>query len=402
MKLNKLDSILNMVMIVGFVVYALGATNSLGVMNTGLGIAFLAWIIKKIKNFNFKVKSTPYDKYIIFFLLAVLFSFIDSWNLARSIDRFQRYIIPIILFYMLVDLEPDLKMIKRLLGSLFIGMLGSICYGLWQYHLGIRRISSTLFVMEFADLLSFTAIYTIIYGIWGKIKTRSKLFWLLISIILVISLIFTRTRGVWVAFIISLGIILILKERRYFIYFLIGMILFFAIAPYFIPKTYVNRFVSIFNLQTNKSNVTRINLWKGALAIYRNHFINGIGLDNFETAIRMDRYLYKPVLSKASAHNNFLQLAAETGSFGVISFVLLFGVILKQLYTYYRLEKNNNFKLLFLSTIGLVVSYLVHGLTEYNLNDRFVGRVVWFMLAISLLLGKRTDKERIDCEYADN
>jgi O-antigen ligase len=81
-----------------------------------------------------------------------------------------------------------------------------------------------------------------------------------------------------------------------------------------------------------------------------------------------------------------LQLAAETGTLGVISFIVLFGVIIWSLYSYYQAAEENHLKLFFLGTLGVIVAYLSHGLTEYNLYDMYVSRLVWFILAISLVL----------------
>ena len=391
METDKYNVLLNNIIVAGFSIYVLGAVISVALMNIGLGVACLAWLIKKIKSFDFKLPTTPYDKYIVFFLLAVGVSFIDSVNLSRSLDDFKRLWIPILLFYILVDTKPSLKVIKSWFGVLFLTMGGSIIYSFVQYQQSVGRVHANIFVMEFASLLTFMAVYTIVYACLGEIKLRTKLLLGLTSIVTLVSLILTKTRGAWLAFIISLSSILFLKNKKYVIYFLVIGILFLALAPTFVPQEYINRFISSFDLEHNKSNITRLNLWHGALLIYQDYYVNGIGLNNFSDLIHKEPYLQQPIVSDAHAHNIFLQLAAETGTVGLVAFVLLFALIIKSLYNYYQLAKNKNLKLFFLGTLGVIISYLSHGLTEYNLPDLHVSRLVWFILAISVILKKNYD-----------
>ncbi|WP_181186400.1 O-antigen ligase family protein [Orenia metallireducens] len=357
-------------------------------MNLGLGVSLLAWVIKKVINKEVKINQTPYDRYIILFLIALLFSFVDSLNLVNSLDYLQRFLIPIILFYLLVDVNPSLKVIRTLLVILFAAILFSLGQSLLQFYSGVARVHGNIFVMEFASILSFFLLYLISYICWGRISLIPRIILGLLSIIGISSLIFTQTRGVWLAFLASLVLIIFIKNKSYLLYFLILVLIFVAVAPQIIPNQYINRFISIFDFKENKSNVTRLNLWRGALLIYRDHWVNGIGLNNFSEVIIKEPYYQEPMVSTAHAHNNFLQLAAETGTIGLISFILLFGFILKDLYVNYKLERNYNLKLFFLASLGTIISYLAHGLTEYNLEDRFVGRLIWFIIAINLILGQ--------------
>lgn len=385
--MKNLDDILDKVIIAGFGLYALGAVVSLGIMNTGLTLAFLAWIIKKIR--DFKIKSTPFDKYVLFFLVAIVFSFIGSWDLLNSINYFKRYLYPILLFYMIIDLNPDVKLIKFFFAIIFITYLGSVSYGLWQYHIGINRIHSNLFVMEYATLLLIVLMYSITYGLWSKDGYKKRVVSIVLSIIFIISLLFTLTRGAWIALVIGICVITAIRDRRILISIIILSSIFLIVAPYFIPDIYVNRFMSIFDIKHNKGNITRLNLWRSALLIYKDHWINGIGLNNFSKVVKLEPYFHESMISTSHAHNNFLQIAAETGSIGLTSFLLLFYVIIKKLYIFYQSTTNHNLKLFFLGTLGVIVVYLTHGLTEYILNDRFTGRLVWFILGISIVLARR-------------
>lgn len=388
--MDNFDKNLDRIIVLGLYLYSLGAVVSSALMNISLGLSFLAWIIKKAR--NFKVESTPFDKYILFFLIAIAFSFIGSWNLSNSIHKFRKcFLTPVFLFYLVVDLNPDLKSIRNFLMIISTVFLGSVFYSLWQHYIGVQRVHSNLFVLEFGTILAMAIIYLVVYIFWYKTGYKKKFFLISLNIILLISLILTLARGAWVALIISVYVIMAIKDKKILIYFLVSCLLFLLVVPYFISDIYIDRFKSIFDTEHDKSNTTRLELWRGALLIYRDHWINGIGLDNFSEVIKMKPYYRESMISTSHAHNNFLQVAAETGSIGLISFILLFIVIINQLYKYYRLAMNNKLKLFYLGTIGMIVVYLSHGLTEYNLNDRFSGRLVWFVIGISIVLARRKD-----------
>ena len=292
------------------------------------------------------------------------------------------YLKNIILFYIFINLELTIKKIKILLLTLLSGVSLSAMYGLYQhYFLNINRISANVFVIEYAGILSMVLMYSLSFLFWGKNKKKEKIILSIYSLLFILNLVLTQTRGAWLAFLFSLFVMILIHNKKYLIYFSVFLIVFIFISQFIVPDIYINRFLSIFELENNRSNVTRINLWKSSILIYKDHFINGVGLDSFEEVIHMDEYSVKPVGTTSSAHSNYFQLAAETGTLGLLSFLLLFFIFLKKFYTSYKREEILEIKILYLATIGMIFSFLVHGGTEYILNDRFLGRIMWFLLA---------------------
>lgn len=389
-----INKTLDKTLIIGFILYAVGAITSLAAINVGLGLALLSWIIKKIINLDFKLRNTPLDYYILAFIIAILLSLVDSVNLGNSMDYVQRLLYPVIIYYLFVNTKPRIKIIKAMLVIIAITMVGSMFYGLWQHYvIGIHRVNGSIFVMEFASLLSFFLIYLIVFSLSRKLKWRIRLGIGLLAILSFLVLVYTGTRGVWIALVLSMVISLFLYNKKYLKYYLIVMVIILVIASFFLPNYYTRRFTSIIDISRDRSNVTRLNLWRGAFLIYRDNWINGIGLNNFEQIIQLEPY-YNPTMGSIKhAHNNFLQLAAELGTLGLVSFVLLITKIIKLLYNYYRKTKGL-LKLFFLANLGVFISYISHGLTEYNLEDKYTTYLVWFLISISYIVYNRwTDKE---------
>jgi O-antigen ligase len=349
-------------------------------------------IFKILREENPKIVPTPFDKFILLFLLAVLLSFIDSYNLINSIDRFSRYIRPVILFYVVVNSNFDKEKIRNLFITFFVGVGFSALYGLYQhYFLNIERISANMFTIEYAGIISITLIFALIYLLWSENKTWINILLTIYSVILILNLLFTQTRGAWLAFILSFIVVALIKNRKHLIYLLIIFLVIVSLSPFIVPDVYVDRFLSIFDIQNNRGNITRINLWKSSILIFKDHFINGVGLDSFEEVIDKDKYLIEPVVSQTSAHSNYFQLLAETGILGIFTFLLLYFNFIKVFYLYYKKSVILNKKLFYLAILGMIFSYLIHGGTEYILNDRFLGMVLWFLLALATSI--LTEKE---------
>jgi O-antigen ligase len=296
------------------------------------------------------------------------------------------------LFYVVVNSNFDKEKIRNLFITFFVGVGFSALYGLYQhYFLNIERISANMFTIEYAGIISITLIFALIYLLWSENKTWINILLTIYSVILILNLLFTQTRGAWLAFILSFIVVALIKNRKHLIYLLIIFLVIVSLSPFIVPDVYVDRFLSIFDIQNNRGNITRINLWKSSILIFKDHFINGVGLDSFEEVIDKDKYLIEPVVSQTSAHSNYFQLLAETGILGIFTFLLLYFNFIKVFYLYYKKSVILNKKLFYLAILGMIFSYLIHGGTEYILNDRFLGMVLWFLLALATSI--LTEKE---------
>lgn len=388
--LNKsnVEFCLDKLIFVGFLLYSFSATFSLALINIGLTLALISFVLKIslkiLRKEEMKFVFTPFDKFILLFLFAILLSFVDSYNLTNSIDRFSRYIRPVILFYILVNSNFNKNDLKNLFIAFLVGTEFSALYGFYQhYFLNMRRISANMFTIEYAGIISITLIFSLTYFLWSDNKILTNILLVLYSLILGLNLLFTQTRGAWLAFILSFTAITLIKNRKYFVYLLIILVFIVSLSSFIVSDVYINRFLSIFDVQNNRSNITRLNLWKSSILIFKDHFINGVGLDSFEEVINKDKYLVEPVMTKTSAHSNYFQLLAETGILGISTFLLLYFNFIKVFYINYKNTCNFNKKLFYLAILGMIFSYLTHGATEYILNDRFFGMIIWFLLALA-------------------
>lgn len=130
----------------------------------------------------------------------------------------------------------------------------------------------------------------------------------------------------------------------------------------------------------NQSNSERILLWKSSWNMFIDHPLTGIGTRNFK-----ELYQTKYILPEAKepylghAHNNFFQILAENGIFGLMSFIYLFGYILFRTWKSYKANNSAIMLAAFLATIG----FLIHGSTEWSFDNPSVSRLLWLILSLA-------------------
>lgn len=112
------------------------------------------------------------------------------------------------------------------------------------------------------------------------------------------------------------------------------------------------RFYATFNL-TEGSNAQRIAIWKESLEIFKNNPLFGIGIGNYV----VEKNILADYRDPSNAHNLYLDIAVETGIFGLAAWlILLFG-------TLWKLSSRANDKRAIFLVAGLVW-FSVHGFFE--------------------------------------
>jgi O-antigen ligase len=112
--------------------------------------------------------------------------------------------------------------------------------------------------------------------------------------------------------------------------------------------------------------VSRGWIWRDTAVMIRANFLTGVGLGAFETAF--------PIYSQSDgsllvsqAHNDYLQIVAETGIFGGVLVVWFLGIVLSQTWRGMRL-RDPLLVALALGSGGSIVGMMVHSIFDFNLQ----------------------------------
>ena len=126
-----------------------------------------------------------------------------------------------------------------------------------------------------------------------------------------------------------------------------------------------DRFYSSFDLQDN-SNLGRIEIWRKSLEIFKENILLGVGIGNF--SLHIDPQVF--YRNSITAHNAYLDIAAETGIFGLLIWLgLIWGSI-------WLLFKRFRSRLTLMSTPNYAEK------EEFGFYNMFyvglIGSLVWF------------------------
>ena len=387
---------------------------------------------------------------VCLFVSAIVLSTIFSNNIYLSVVELIKILSGISLCYMTAFVLKDKKeysMKVLLLASLIIAL-----YGFYQYFIGFsdtmkyiesnelnisanelveiknnlnsKRIFSTfLYPNSYAGYLImiiplalgflFSAIKLFLKDKLTKFKI---LFLVILNLILIVSLILTRSVGGLICVLFSLivfylmitgktklfyGIgkyktLLTTENRIYdkviakrfscksrYIYLLVLCVLFILLFMLLLSL----RQDSIFNFHDpNNSVVSRYNYWMGAFNIIKKYPLFGTGLGTFGN---MYREFKLPGWGNTEyAHNFYLQFTSETGLIGLISVLFLFFVILKMM------VKNCSYT-------GIVVAvsgFLIHNIVDFDFYMWELNIIFWFLVGLGIssdISGNMQDSSRL-------
>ncbi|MBI4056616.1 MAG: O-antigen ligase family protein [Elusimicrobia bacterium] len=200
-------------------------------------------------------------------------------------------------------------------------------------------------------------------------------------LILLAALGLSQTRGAWLGFTASLLVLVWLRRNLLPFVLKSGAILTLILA--FLSRStglhLFNRFVSIFHPQGDP-NIGRLELWKTAWNMFKDHPWLGVGLNNYRTLF--SRYHPTPIYGEevwGSAHNLYLHQLAERGILGLLALLLLLGSMV-----YYSIKRyRKNPSPLNTWNLAALVGFLIMNLTETSFETTMSWMPIIFLYAWS-------------------
>ncbi|SFL33894.1 O-antigen ligase [Halanaerobium salsuginis] len=362
----------------------------------GMGLAFLAWIIKlilvKFKGEKISFVKVPFNKAILILFSGILVSFIGTLDFDMSLAGLEDILIVIILFYLVVNNVKTVKTIKKMFALGIVSIIISSIYATFYQHfyLGISRVDSTFMALDFGALLLIYCIFIMIFLFFNENGLKSDFLSGFALILLLVTLALNKSRGSWLGFVGGSVITFWLHKKKLIPIFLIVLL----VVMLFAPAAIHDRIMSITDLKNNKSNYTRLGLWKSSLMIFRDNPINGVGINNFRQAYKSGYEQSNVDHPFSHAHSTFLNFLAETGAIGLGSLLYLFYSVLRFLYSGYKYVEDKFSKLFILGTFSSFIgTFLIQGMTESNFSKSVVGRTIWFLVALAVVLVKLSEKQ---------
>ncbi|MDI6816855.1 MAG: O-antigen ligase family protein [Actinomycetota bacterium] len=204
------------------------------------------------------------------------------------------------------------------------------------------------------------------------------------TLLIFAALILTYTRGSWMA--TGIGVILMsLLTNAWLVWVWIGL---FAVAFTAAPGV-ASRLASITNI-TGGTAGFRMKLWRIAAGIIGEHMWIGIGIGNYYDVFT--EYIFRhPELSVGwviyGAHNSYLTFWAETGIFGILSFVAIVLISIKYSLYLSRAKAKDKYLSWINSAIAAgVIGFAINSLTSNSFHHPQGAVFFWLLLGLQVAI----------------
>lgn len=336
----------------------------------------IGFIFCLIKYFLIRQRSELNSKHlyvILFFITMILLSVIfnDQQSFLVGIKAYKsQYISPLTGLGIFCFFDLDKKRAQNILSIFCLILLINAVIAIYYAHNGIL-VDANRAVGIFDDKMLLAAVHMLILPMLlaiivfvKNLPRRLKYFYEITLLFNIPAAILANTRIVWIGLLISFILILIIgvKNKIKAISSILCIAL-FAMAVIYINPTSRARLYSISNLSINyqtgyQSNRERMLMWHSALAMFVDHPLVGVGLNNFHNEY-LEKYKDPTAIEPQwHAHNVFLNTLAETGIVGFIGLMSLL------IYLYYDVlkawRKNNDIvaKIYFFSLLTFSINFL--------------------------------------------
>lgn len=369
-------------------------------------VAIICYLVKKLVQWE-DILQTHLNIPIFSYFIICIFSIFISSNLGTSARTFFFKTLQHIAFFFVV--VGTLNNRQRLINILFILLISSALLGtdgIFQYfthkdffrHRPYRvtgRISASLVTPnDFGCYLVSVLPFAIVFA-FGKLR---KITWRILSgilsLFLFICLSLTLSKGAWYGFLAS--VIFISMWTPFLLFFSLAAALFIVMTKQYYTLAIRDRLDQLFVLDPStigdSGSIERKMILPIAWRIFVSKPWLGIGLGtfmfNFSKFIQ-DNYPY----GVAYAHNCYLQIAAEIGIIGLLSFLSILILFFYQGIRILNTKQKTFFWHVLLGSLGAIVGYGVHMSVDTVFYSVDLGMMFWLILGFGTAALKNLELE---------
>lgn len=392
--------------------FALVLPVSIAAANIALGLMFISFLVHLFNRNEAKWPATVLDKPVLAFLLFSLISAFFAIDPRNSLIGLKSEV-TVLAFFLTVFCVKSKEELKKAITCFIIGSLIAALVGLLQYLFRVqiaggavvyapeylrnwpvallkyislhndRVVGTRSHWLTFAEGISFALVFTYVF-ILAKQAVGHGLLWtkkalvpvaLFFGVVLVISF----TRGPWLATFATILVLTLINaktNKKLLLRGLVFVVLIISVSVMFsviLPKGPF----SVSTRLTQMWDQERIYMWQSGVKIIRDHPWTGVGVDNIA---RIYPAYADPkavnVRGWSELHNNYIQIAAERGLPGLLLYLWMIGTAL----VFFARSR----QAISLAAVGVIVNFLLLGITECVSNDSEIIMTFWFLIGLAL------------------
>lgn len=221
-----------------------------------------------------------------------------------------------------------------------------------------------VFDKTFPDKVRKSALFSIIsllFGMWGNQSRGTWLFNGINGLLITLRYGLSNIKYLLIVGCIALGIVGVVSQH----------------------DNYVDRFKSTFNTTTNGSNLGRLYVWEADKHMIIDHIVTGVGPGLWQRTYEKRYRLPEETQRLGHSHNNFLQVASESGLLGLLGF-LVFNVFVlyKSIKAYWQKSNPYDLSIVF----GWISFVFLFGSIDYTWGNSSGIKIFLMIMVIMLQL----------------
>jgi putative inorganic carbon (HCO3(-)) transporter len=329
--------------------------------------------------------KTPF---LAFVVLGLGLLIADMNHFLVNIEGFRavfQYMLAFFIGYYLLHNQGQAATLARIM-VVVASAVGA--YGLLQVILGVEtpmhwsdsseNIRTRAFsIVQSPNILgSYMALMSpIAFGLAFLEKGKKRWLWVLLGLLMLSALLFTLSRGAWLAFAAALGLISIFFDRRLLIILLVAAIL----ALFFVPAV-GSRITNLFSEEyiEKSSKDGRIARWLGAYDMMRDNPFYGLGLGHYGGAVGERNF------GTIYVDSYYFKTLAETGLTGLALYFWLMGALVKDAYRIWRKQTNKRVFYFYASVMAGLFAVIIHNAVENIFEVPFMNTYFWLLAGVFL------------------
>lgn len=271
--------------------------------------------------------------WIALFLIGILRAMAMVEPLRLSLRFCLFHLSGMLIMLLIVSTVDDYKKLKRLLWTVFVGITVASVYGCYQSAVGVELKANQQDMVlnagmpgriysffdnpnNYAELIVMTVPMGIAL-ILNADSPQERRLAVLCMLPCIASLGFTYSRSGWIGFVLAVMVFCLLYRWKLApVFVVLGL----CCLP-LLPGTILRRIMTIGN-KSDSSSRYRVMIYESSWRMIRDHWLGGIGLG---TDILYQTFKQYPTMADGNwpihCHNNYLEIWAEMGLFGIVPFL---------------------------------------------------------------------------------
>lgn len=364
-----------------------------GVMASAVGLLALA-LSNNRQSYLEVMRVSPLFKFVLLFMAMVYCSVPFSVYGTGAFNSAVAYGYVVIFFFAMVGMARGQSGVETLLGAGFVVFLLLSAGVIINYGSARTTLDNSSYDPNDIAYILVTLLPIMFYYGQSRRNPLTRLIIFASLPLAVVSISLTQSRGASLAFIVVLVLVLRFEKVSLTKVILPGILLTFLVV-YFVPDAFWERFSTLADIESDYNYTSedgRLHLWKVGLGFFGSHPLLGVGTGQFTSANGMFKGNYM------TAHNAYIQVAAELGVVGCVAFLAMVFGPLRTLKRFIR-EQNGQAAL----CKGLYAAFFTHAVAIFFLSVAYYF-LLYYLLALffavsCLLLRKQEVSEKPQRSY---